>query len=107
MKRVAVCWVFLLGVGCATGSRSAGMTGLPPPAPLQATRAILAPSPSLGASAGSAQVREPSASASESLRRAPLQIAFERVLAVPITSIALGEGSRIAALGDVPYVGDA
>jgi hypothetical protein len=38
---------------------------------------------------------------------APLDVHFERELAAPVRSIALGEGSRIAVLADVPYVGDA
>jgi hypothetical protein len=37
----------------------------------------------------------------------PVEVRFERRLSVPVSSIALGEGSRIAVLGDVPYVGDA
>jgi hypothetical protein len=38
---------------------------------------------------------------------APFEARFERELAVPISSIALGEGTRIAVLADSPYVGDA
>jgi hypothetical protein len=36
----------------------------------------------------------------------PLEIAVDKVLAVSVSSIALGEGSRIAVLGNEPYVID-
>src|SRR5450432_2145811 len=103
MKLAAVCWAFVLVVGCAAASQSVGVAGLPPPAPHQATQATRA----TPASASSAPAREPLASPSESPPPAPLQVPFESVLAVPVRSIALGEGSRIAVLGDVPYLGDA
>ncbi|MES1174462.1 MAG: hypothetical protein ABUL62_09035 [Myxococcales bacterium] len=38
---------------------------------------------------------------------APLAVTLERVLAVPVTAIALGDGTRVAVLADPPYVGDA
>ncbi|HTA90630.1 MAG TPA: hypothetical protein VK745_13665 [Polyangiaceae bacterium] len=37
----------------------------------------------------------------------PLQLALRQELAVSVSSIALGDGSRIAVLADPPYIGDA
>ena len=37
----------------------------------------------------------------------PEALEVSRVLTVPTRSIALGEGTRIAVLADIPYVGDA
>jgi hypothetical protein len=41
------------------------------------------------------------------LAPAPLELEVTQVLTVPVTSIALGDGSRIAVLADAPYIGDA
>lgn len=38
---------------------------------------------------------------------APLELTLTRVLSVPISAIAMGEGTRVAVLADTPYVGDA
>src|SRR6185369_4311065 len=38
---------------------------------------------------------------------APLKLTFTQLLSVPVSAIALGEGTRIAVLADTPYVGDA
>jgi hypothetical protein len=37
----------------------------------------------------------------------PLAVEIVQVLSVPVTAIALGDGTRVAALADPPYVGDA
>ena len=37
----------------------------------------------------------------------PLKISLEQVLSVPVSAIALGDGTRVAALAEPPYVGDA
>src|SRR6478609_2079426 len=36
----------------------------------------------------------------------PMKLSLTQVLAVPISAIAVGEGTRIAVLADTPYVGD-
>ncbi len=37
----------------------------------------------------------------------PLKLTLSQLLSVPVSAIALGEGTRIAVLADTPYVGDA
>jgi hypothetical protein len=50
-----------------------------------------------------------SASSASSVRQAPAELKLElmQVLSTPVSSIALGEGSRLAVLADPPQVGDA
>ncbi|HEY0463243.1 MAG TPA: hypothetical protein VGC79_03495 [Polyangiaceae bacterium] len=69
-----------------------------PSAPPLAARGTAAP----GASAA------PSAAPSVSPEAAaPLALPLTQLLSVPVSAIALGEGTRVAVLADVPYVGDA
>src|SRR4051812_13764465 len=89
-------------VACAARPPSPGGAG---PQPSVAARPR---SDSPGSSVSvAAQPSSERADSAVSVQPALVEVKFERVLSVPVTSIALGEGSRIAVLADVPYVGDA
>lgn len=103
----SACLGLFLG-GCAPGARAAN-SGVSANANAVATasnRAVGAP-----ASAPASDAPAPSA-VSAALAPAPLsssvlELAADQVLPVAVTSIALGEGQRIAVLADPPYLGDA
>jgi hypothetical protein len=46
-------------------------------------------------------------SAAPAAAKAPEAVTLTQLLSVPVSAIALGEGTRIAVLADIPYVGDA
>jgi len=83
-------------VGCAA-AHSAPATSQAPPS------ASIAPAPGTNAPTSPAVA----ASSAPPAPPAPLKLALSRLLSVPVTAIALGEGTRLAVLADTPYVGDA
>jgi hypothetical protein len=92
-------------VGCASGR---GQVGAPRPVGVEpSVDRAAAPSSKPVASASARAAARAAALAAPAAPVPPLSVRQERVLGVPISSIALGAASRIAALGDVPYVGDA
>ena len=92
-----MCWLLAFGGGCAARAPKAKVTarwsGPQTPTPVTSaiprTVAVSAPPATITAAP------------------APLDAHFERELTAQVSSIALGEGTRIAVLADVPYVGDA
>ena len=78
------------GVSATPGPRSSALTD-PPAANAAAT----------GATATGVAPPAPSAPP------APLKLTITQLLSVPVSAIALGEGTRVAVLADTPYVGDA
>ena len=90
-------------VGCAAANPGAALEQAPPSAsasPAPATRAASAPSPAAPVVAN-ASAPPPTAAIP------PLALKLSQILSVPVSAIALGEGTRIAVLADTPYVGDA
>jgi len=93
-------WVIgfcLGGVACAAPQNAPEPVHAPAsalPAPARHTNPSSAPSATAPAITAAAPV-------------APLKVKLTRLLSVPVTAIALGEGTRVAVLADVPYVGDA
>jgi hypothetical protein len=96
--RVLTCGL-LFSVGCAPQSARTNL----PQAPL--TEETSRSTPSAFPAGTVAPAPAPSTKAEPELP--PLELQVERALAVSVSSVALGEGGRIAVLGDVPYLGDA
>lgn len=97
--RLAVLAVSLPLAACAAGPKLSGRdsTTVPAPAPASTPK-----EPKRSAS------HAPPASPSVSPESAEVwSLPVEQVLGVPVRAVALGEGSRVAALADPPYVGDA
>lgn len=99
MKPALILGCCLWGVACAAPQKA-------PPGPERTPpTASVAPTPPAreSASAQLAVAAAPTASAAV----APLELTLTRVLSVPVSAIAMGEGTRVAVLADTPYVGDA
>jgi len=97
MKPGLICACCLWLLGCAAEQKPA--LG---PAPANSnSNSKLAPSATVARLPPPIPVASPPAPAS------PLKLTLTRLLSVPVTALALGEGTRIAALADTPYVGDA
>ena len=88
-----------LVAGCAGASPAASVAKETSRSADVPARAVVAPSVASALPLPSALV--PSAAP------APLKLDVVQVLSVPVSAIALGEGTRIAVLADTPYVGDA
>jgi hypothetical protein len=89
----AVGWLLVLAVDCGARGPALEVTRPPPLARAQAPSAVASSAPA---------VPTPSASP-----LAPFEVHLVRELEAKVSSIALGDGSRIALLGDTPYAGDA
>jgi hypothetical protein len=100
MKLGLICGSCLWGVSCAAAQ--------PVPASEQPPAAAsAAPVPGTSVPAGSALSASAASSASLPAPPAPFPLSIDQLLRVPVSAIALGEGTRIAVLADTPYVGDA
>ena len=84
------CFIF----GCAGAGAPSPRVDAPPSGSGVLSPAVL--------SAPTAAAAVPAAPAPE-----PLKVEVKQVLTVPVRAIGVGEGSRVAALSDTPYVGDA
>ncbi len=96
LRLIAGSWLWI--VGCAAAHQTAPAIEK---APASATFVGL---PASSAPAGSAVAASAAASAAPP---PPLKLTLSQLLSVPVSAIALGEGTRIAVLADTPYVGDA
>ena len=88
------CWFF----GCAAAQEAPAVGQAP-------ASASVAPAPATsaeGRAAVAASVVPPALPPPT-----PLKLTLSQILTVPVSAIALGEGTRIAVLADTPYVGDA
>ncbi|HKO51238.1 MAG TPA: hypothetical protein VJV79_26195 [Polyangiaceae bacterium] len=101
MKLALLAGSYLSLVGCAAAQQPvieqapANASSAKAPATVAAPAASV---PAAVASAGSPVASPPLAT---------FKLALTRLLSVPVSAIALGEGTRIAVLADMPYVGDA
>jgi len=71
------------------------------------TSAASAASAASSTSPAVAAPRPPAPGAPPAAPASPLTLTLTQLLSVPISALALGEGTRIAVLADTPYVGDA
>jgi len=97
------CWLCV--VGCAAAQQAPAIEQAPArtsAAPVASVSASGTPAP-----AAPAQSTAATASAVPSVAPAPAEVSLTQLLSVPVSAIALGEGTRIAVLADIPYVGDA
>jgi hypothetical protein len=94
--RVSCLWV----VGCAAAHQAPAVPAPQPSVNVEpALQRSVPAAPSVAASSP--------ASAAPPAPPAPLKLTITQLLSVPVTAIALGEGTRVAVLADTPYVGDA
>ena len=97
MNRRLLVMLATLAAGCAAAQAE------PHPLPTASAESTAA----AGAASSVPPIASSPAPSPEVAKPAPLELTVERVLAVPVTAIAIGEGTRIAVLADPPYVGDA
>jgi len=90
----------LLLLGCAAAQQAPAIQQPPPDE-------RIAPAPPASAPASPAVAAPTALSAAPLAPPAPLKLTVSQLLSVPVSAIALGEGTRIAVLADMPYVGDA
>jgi len=103
MKPGLVCGSCLWFIGCAPVQRAPAIEQAP-------AVASAAPSPRSSASSGpfsSVSAGPSAAPPAPPAPPAPLKLTLSQLLSVPVSAIALGEGTRVAVLADTPYVGDA
>ena len=98
MRRL-VCWIVTIAGCAASHSAPNGVVSAPAPG----APAMGRPAPAVPVSAAPSPVAPPPVTAESTATDFPVL----RALAIPVSSIALGEGSRIAVLADPPYLGDA
>ena len=88
-------------IGCAAPPRGAALEPTP-------AIASSVPSPGTAAASGPAAGVPPAPPPAPPASPAPaaLKLTLSQLLSVPVSAIALGEGTRIAVLADTPYAGD-